>query len=65
MKKGIILSGEYKSWNIDFINNVNGDTGGFYIYFYNSVTNEGYNCWFEKYDEAINQLSDFKIKWLE
>lgn len=61
LKKGIITSEEYAGWQIEVVDDTQGDTGGYYIILSNGEN--GFDHWFEKYEFLENQLADFNILW--
>ncbi|MGE1562744.1 hypothetical protein [Pantoea septica] len=60
---GVIINGEYKGWEVKIIDDVNGDTGGFYLILRNGET-QSFDYWFEKEEFLHNQLADFDVKWV-
>ncbi len=62
LKSGTIDSGEYTGWEIQVINDTQGDTGGFYLILQSS-NSEAFDYWFEKKEYLDNQLTDYSVKW--
>ncbi len=61
IKKGCILSGDYKGWSVSVDDDRNGETGGFYLFIENQCT--GYDHWFVSEHDLEAQLDDFVIEW--
>jgi len=62
LKKGIIIDGEYVGWEIQIIDDTEGETGGFYLIIRDKEA-EVFDYWFEKKQFLDNQLADFNVKW--
>ncbi|CNB80053.1 Uncharacterised protein [Yersinia frederiksenii] len=62
LKKGIVNDGEYVGWEIQLIDDTEGETGGFYLIL-RSEDAKVFDYWFEKKQFLDNQLADFNVKW--
>lgn len=62
LQSGTINSGEYAGWEIQVIDDTQGDTGGFYLILQRS-SSEAFDYWFEKREYLENQLTDYNIEW--
>lgn len=61
LKHGIVRTGEYIGWELQVIDDTDGETGGFYLVLQNDV--EVFDYWFEKQEFLENQLDDFEVNW--
>ncbi|WP_420854206.1 hypothetical protein [Sodalis ligni] len=55
-------SGDNTGWEIHFVDDTQGETGGFYLII-QSGDSVAYDYWFEKKEYLDNQLLDHNIKW--
>ncbi|MBK4717152.1 hypothetical protein GWD52_11615 [Enterobacteriaceae bacterium 4M9] len=62
LKKGIVINGEYAGWEIQIVDDTQGDTGGFYLIL-RSEEAQVFDYWFEKKEFLNNQLTDFTVNW--
>lgn len=62
LKKGIVNDGEYAGWEIQIVDDTEGETGGFYLIL-SSGEAEVFDYWFEKRQFLDNQLADFNVEW--
>ncbi|CAH6635650.1 hypothetical protein [Pseudocitrobacter vendiensis] len=61
LKQGVVSSGEYVGWELQVVDDTNGETGGFYLVLRNDI--EVFDYWFEKKEFLENQLADFDVHW--
>lgn len=61
-KNGIVSSGEYVGWEIQIVDDSNGDTDGLYLILQGKEA-EVFDYWFEKKQFLDNQLADFNVIW--
>lgn len=62
MKSGTVIAGEYLGWEIELVDDTNGDTGGFYLILRSNDATV-FDYWFEKKEFLNNQLADFIVEW--
>ncbi len=62
LHSGTIAAGEYAGWEIQIIDDTQGDTGGFYLILQGG-NSEIFDYWFEKKEYLDNQLGDYNVKW--
>jgi len=62
LKTGTVSAGEYRGWDIQIIDDSDGDTGGFYLILQDKK-GQIFDCWFEKQQYLNNQLADFDVVW--